>query len=1238
MKKLIILSVAALVAGTACTRKREEKFAQGMGTNLNTIADYDKKTFELKTGAPLGKPASSKASDLKIDPNYKDMNEMELVSFTTDAKLLKEIPFRGRPNHSYKVRYEIDAKMLKIVKLGPKQDIPYQEHAYAQKSDGEDLAVPLMGYPVVSLYRVERQRNANNEETNTLVEIPEADPKKATHFKLDLNAPVIFEAIEKIDVYPASLFDGDWYYAETVIGTAAGKEENIGSMDAYDNTQRPAAKVRFEKGRTLLRGYNVNIDKRLNQSDSLNYNSALEVPVEWTDYKTDIKEKSGMAEKKVREDEVPWDKRRFAKIDFEGTKTIQNDSKGSKLVDIEISGSYIGFTILRQDAGFRIKYSFLRASDRGYQAKNYPRADQKKFGFFPTVEEHIQDYTIHRKQDIDKRVFVNRFNPKKGKIVFHFTSSSPKSLRAVGVKAIEEWDKTFQKAAGIRVEINQEQDVSLGDLRYNTINLIESIHEGGGLLGFGPSITDPLTGEIISATANVHVSPLKSNIVENLRNYIRAETGQFAASELPQMASVSPLTKSELAAYNGQPVLKVIEGPGARKVEIIKYEAAKTDEYKAARSEDFTMSIRNFAEELNQSCASEVNELKALYKTGAVEKEVPFLESCAQKLLPRHILPTLIHELGHNFGLRHNFHASNDEANFLPANETGGRLVRTASIMDYLSFNEDAMIKPGKYDEAAIKYGYGDVPVNQLGQFKYCTDEDVIFYTIDPMCARHDAGLTPSEVVENYIRDYKASYTTLNYRHDRLFAPSQYRLALYRMVRYMRPMKAFYDQWRLELAQMRGMGREYLEDFANQEAFEAEFERLKTPRLLELRKAADLSYKFLSSLVFLPNRYCVGKGPNGQTDAIELERLRYSIFNATKKSIRDCSAPEVAQELAARGLKFEKEVGYSLNDIRYSMDPRDSDEPIDVVGTDLERLFAVLSLTTRGAGSLLHQNIKTYPNFMDEHKYRADFESKLLRRIAAGLSVDGLTAQNQFLPRFLYEQDLLVNSFELFLQGLAVPNRPNATIQRLTPYSTYATRVPEQVQRAVAVTELAGAYFAAMTEANAVSKALIQRLKQVRALKAPPPQKSAFENVKKFIALLPAKADVKTVTVEEFMAAVNDFGGLMQSVPGLQSFPSLAPFFEVFQKSKILEVLGPQLEGASPEEVEKLKKMDVVELLKGAGFNYPFVKESFASVDKDIDDFITAKTQQYAYYNANRLDFDAQIDLLTKILISTAQQ
>ncbi|MEQ1878716.1 MAG: zinc-dependent metalloprotease, partial [Bdellovibrionia bacterium] len=786
----------------------------------------------------------------------------DLVKFETKAKLLKEIPFRGRPNFTYGVKYEIDAKMLRIMKIADEKDIPFQERAYAEKEkEGGKVKIPLMGYPITGLYRIEKAKNGNNEDTATLTEIPETDPKKATHFRIDMNGAQVFEAVEKIDVYPATLFDGDWYFAETIIGTAAGQEENIGSMDAYDQTQRPATKVRFEKTSSLLRAYNVNIDKRLNQNESLNHVSTLEIPVEWTDFEVEHDNgKNGLTEDVVRNDKVRWDKRRYMKIDFDGTKTIQNDAQGSKIVDVEISKNYIGFTILRQQAGVRVKYAFLRATDRKYVTKVSSREDRTKFGFFLTQEAFIRDHTIHRTDDIDSRTYVNRFNPKYGKIVFHFTPSSPKALREIGVKAIAEWNKTFLKAANLKIELDTSFDAQLGDLRYNTINLIESVDIGRGLLGFGPSITDPYTGEIISATANVHVTPIKGNVIGNLRNYIRGGVGQLGPNQLPELALAPPA--------EGTPDRRLIGGKGLKKVgdeyKLVKIEPTASNK-RTRNAEDFGLSVSNFAEDANRVCATEVATLKEIYTKGETQKEVPFLEACALKMLGTYVLPTLIHEMGHNFGLRHNFTASNDAANFYPASETGGRLVRSSSIMDYLSFNEDFMARPGTYDEAAIKFGYADASASQLGQFKFCTDEDVEMRSVDPMCARQDAGVTATEVVQNLIRDYKALYSTTNFRYDRYYSADPERLGNYKLELYLKPMRRYYDQWRLELAQSLGLGSDYLEKYATPAAFEADYQKVKTPRLEDLRTAANLAYQFFKGIVFLPNRYCVVK-KNGETD------------------------------------------------------------------------------------------------------------------------------------------------------------------------------------------------------------------------------------------------------------------------------------------------------------------------------------------------------------------------------------
>lgn len=72
-------------------------------------------------------------------------------------------------------------------------------------------------------------------------------------------------------------------------------------------------------------------------------------------------------------------------------------------------------------------------------------------------------------------------------------------------------------------------------------------------------------------------------------------------------------------------------------------------------------------------------------------------------------VPTLIHELGHNLGLRHNFNASEDKENFPSKEELAAvqddREPRASSVMEYIVDNI-ALKHMGRYDVAALKYTY----------------------------------------------------------------------------------------------------------------------------------------------------------------------------------------------------------------------------------------------------------------------------------------------------------------------------------------------------------------------------------------------------------------------------------------------------------------------------------------------------------------------------------------------------
>ena len=84
----------------------------------------------------------------------------------------------------------------------------------------------------------------------------------------------------------------------------------------------------------------------------------------------------------------------------------------------------------------------------------------------------------------------------------------------------------------------------------------------------------------------------------------------------------------------------------------------------------------------------------------------------------------LIHELGHNLGLRHNFVATADREHH-PEGTAG------SSVMDYVV----GLPTPATYDRDAMRYAYGDGALDDT--YLYCTDEDM---ALDPGCVQWDFG------------------------------------------------------------------------------------------------------------------------------------------------------------------------------------------------------------------------------------------------------------------------------------------------------------------------------------------------------------------------------------------------------------------------------------------------------------------------------------------------------------------
>ena len=336
---------------------------------------------------------------------------------------------------------------------------------------------------------------------------------------------------------------------------------------------------------------------------------------------------------------------------------------------------------------------------------------------------------------------------------------------------IESLNHQLAKVGVPLIKLHEPSGKQSGDLRYNVINLIDE-PLSNGLSGYGPSAANPLTGEIIHAHVNQYSGVLRAGVSRHWDRIVTDyNNGRIEAIVDPNQDTSLDSTTSLTA--NVQSIENQSDGHDhdhdhehdyghehnhSFDNDLINAGFTEEESFDAAiaavqagldsaEEEQLTITQLSALNVLEQRLWAENNmyPLEAL-REGSTFKSLPTeiagekfnfdtavywkdgligqvgqlktwteldakLQERLSLLISGHFYAkTLVHELGHNLGLRHNFQGSNDADNFFKPEELAEyglvEIPGYSSIMDYAASRLNVLPLFGPYDLAALRFGY----------------------------------------------------------------------------------------------------------------------------------------------------------------------------------------------------------------------------------------------------------------------------------------------------------------------------------------------------------------------------------------------------------------------------------------------------------------------------------------------------------------------------------------------------
>lgn len=324
-----------------------------------------------------------------------------------------------------------------------------------------------------------------------------------------------------------------------------------------------------------------------------------------------------------------------------------------------------GFEITdARNVNVRMQHTLLAMPENDFK----PRMDDARVGYFL---DYVNDMTSHSAtpwRDMINRWHLVKKDPSAAvsepvePIVWWMENTTPVELRPTIKKAVEAWNIAFEQAGFKNAVVVKQQpddaDWDAGDIRYNVLRWTSSPTPPFG--GYGPSFTNPYTGQILGADIMLEYSFItnrlrSSNVFEDAGVAIHEEHDDETASFMDRLR----------------------------------------------------------AHEANCNMAGQIQLNNMVGKALSLAQGRD--EATSRRLVEESIYYLMLHEVGHTLGLNHNMKATQARSyeTTYDIDAQGNGLA--GSVMDYPAINfapkgkEQAhyyTIRPGDYDIWAIQFGY----------------------------------------------------------------------------------------------------------------------------------------------------------------------------------------------------------------------------------------------------------------------------------------------------------------------------------------------------------------------------------------------------------------------------------------------------------------------------------------------------------------------------------------------------